>query len=119
MKVSQFAVRLGIDAYSLILIFILLGIVRARFCTISFPALILCLGLNQHTLQVFDGTHHQGLPLRLLRGVQLEETELPAVHAYKRESAFSFTMYILSHLRAHSARSRDSLAERLCLRRSS
>ena len=100
MKVSQLAVCLGIDAYSLILIIILLGVIRARFCTISFPALSLRLSLNQHTLQVFNGTHHQGLPLRLLRGVELEETELPAVHAHKRESAFSFTMYYIAFTRA-------------------
>lgn len=108
MKVSQFAIRLGIDAYPLILILIFLGVVWACFCTIGFPALLLRLGLNQHTLQVLDGTHHQSLPLRLLRRVQLEEAELSAAGAHNRKIALRYDA--LSHLRAHSVRSRNSRA---------
>lgn len=87
MEMSQFAISLGINAYySLILILVLL-VIQACFCTIGFPALFLCLGLNQHTFQVLDGTDHQGLLLRLLRRVQLEEAELTTVCVRtKRES---------------------------------
>jgi len=90
---SQLAVRLGIDAYSLILVLILLGVIRARFCTIGFPALLLRLGLNQHTFQVLDGTYHQGLLLRLFRRVQLEEAKLPT-------KVNSVTTHILRYTRA-------------------
>lgn len=97
MEMSEFAVSLGIDAYSLILILVLL-IVRACFCIVGSPALLLRLGLDQHAFQVLDGTYHQGLLLRLLRRVQLEEAELTTACAHaKRESVT--LRYPLSHLR--------------------